>query len=146
MSSQRIPYTKTLSQELPEDGGSGVEERHGLTRCAAEPLGDALRPDIRGRDDRDEPLDAEAPGPLAHSAGGLGRVAVAPVLTDQRPAELRLRVLARVRVRGGRPRARVPDVQPRTTDDDAVFDALRDQWPDPVRLPALQPPPNRKLG
>ena len=98
-------------------------------RAHPEPLGDAHRRQVLGRDDRDQLVRAErAPGPLHRRAGRLGRIAAPPGVAGQEPADLE-----------PRPALGVPE--PDAPDERAVVSVL--DRPQPV---AAQAPVAREQG
>src|SRR5436305_8279976 len=108
-----------------------------LARRGAELPRDALRARVVRMDQRDQRLDAVRIRPVAHTPGALRRVAVAPVVSRERPPELGDGMFARDAIRRDLPDGAVPDVEPDTTDY-AAFAHDR-EMSDAVLAPPPQP-------
>src|SRR5581483_6568528 len=114
--------------------GRAVRRLDPLVDLSTESPCDALRALVLGMDERDDPF---RPEPAERRARRLGCVAAAPVRAEDRPTELGLRVLSGEVVRGGLPRAPVPDEESHAPDELAV--ELDDELADAVALPATDP-------
>src|SRR5665647_2805361 len=74
-----------------------------------------------------------------HWGRGLGRIAAAPVRPGERPAELDLRIVARLGERGRLPRPCVPHERAHTPQKASVLPEHDDEGAHAVRLPAPEP-------
>src|ERR671931_2890092 len=129
-----------VSWMLPYDGLGRVRQGDGRGRAGSEPLGEPLRCDILRSYQRDQPADASLPiSPRTGSERGLRRVSATPVSARERPAELRLRVLARIREGRLSPRTGVPDDEPDAAEHVAVVLPLEYEVPEAVLAPAVEP-------
>src|SRR5690242_5406208 len=125
---------------LPQDSLPGVEQRHSLAGRAADPFGEPCRAHVRRRDQRDQALGPVlGVRPLASRAHRFRRIAVAPVLADERPPELRPRVLGALGVRRLRPRAGVPDQETAPTKPAPVITTQDGKRAAAVLSPTLEP-------
>src|SRR5439155_10306736 len=120
----------------PDDALDAGLERDRLGGLCAEPLGHARRGEVVRVDERDQALDpALTPPPFSYRTGSLGRVAAAPVLAHERPAELRLRVPARVGEGRVPPDPRVPHDHADPAEERTVLAPLEHEMTEAVRLP-----------
>src|SRR5664279_2408594 len=83
------PSRSAFSSRMHPDGREAAGYLHRLARLSVQLLCDAYRSRVHRVDQRDQAFDLSLViGPLSHRARGLGRIAVAPVLASDRPAEL----------------------------------------------------------
>src|SRR5581483_891010 len=106
----------------------------------ADLLRDSHRPHVARPDEGDQPCKpALLDAPIPQRERSLRRIAVAPVLANDEPAELDLGSLARLVERARLPAVGVPDEEAGAAHDPAGLAALHGEKPDPVLLPALEP-------
>jgi hypothetical protein len=118
-----------------------MQRRDGFCGYRTESFCDALRTDVVGRDQRDQPVDGSGfvcPGP--DGCGCFGRISVAPVHAYQGPAELGLSVTSCVCPGRGRPAACVEDHQTGLPDHLSVGRrGLENERTQPVSSPTANP-------
>src|SRR5581483_4306553 len=141
---------------LPRRGGENVTpERDGdaprrddlALRFGAEPFGDADRTRILGVDQRDETARTHlAQCPVADGERRLGREAVAPGGPLEGPAELDLRVLAKLASCSVAPDNGMPRQQADPSDNRVVGAANHDEAAKAVVAPAAQHPVDLRDG
>src|SRR3954468_17528493 len=115
----------------PDHVRPAVRELDRLAGRRAEPLRDALRPDVPRCDERDQ---ARAAEPLTDCGGRLRRVALAPVLVGESPCQLRL-CIRQVR---SNPADGVVEIESDPTDP-LAGESLDDELSGRKPLPPVQP-------
>src|SRR5262245_41941617 len=119
-----------------------IRRRDGFCGYRTESFRDALRADVVGRDQRDEPVDgSRLVGPVPDGCGCFGRIAVAPMRPYQGPAKLGLTMISCLCPSRGRPAARIEDHKAGLTDDLLVGSrCLENERPKPVVSPTPDHP------